>query len=275
MAFQTWQVGLDIQNGQLCALGIQRCRNGWQLRHWWQHALPQDTLVNGLLQRPEPLIPLLQRWRKLLPYRLSLRVGFPPQLVLQRQVDLPGTQLREPERSRYITAAARRFFPIEPETLALDYRTDAEQEQTLYITAARRDALQAWLRCLEQANLKADVLELTPAALRALSCSLSLAPSAALVHRLHDHWLWYSALPGHPRWGWCSLLEAPDFAALQQKQLATINAFYYSSVLEEPLPPSAQWLDPLAAFSLKHPPLPQLAGAFSLAAGLALRPGDA
>lgn len=274
MAFQTWQVGLDIQNGQLCALGIQRCRNGWQLRHWWQHALPQDTLVNGLLQRPEPLITLLQRWRKQLPYRLSLRVGFPPQLVLQRQVDLPGTQLREPERSRYITAAARRFFPIEPERLALDYRTATEQEQALYITAARRDALQGWLRCLEQARLKANVLELTPAALCALSLSLSLTPSAALVHRLHDHWLWYSALPGHPRWGWCSLQDAPSFEELKQKQLATFNAFYYSSISEEPLPVSAQWLDPLAAFSLKHPPLPKLPGAFSLAAGLALRPGD-
>lgn len=275
MAFQTWQVGLDIQNGQLCALGIQRCRNGWQLRHWWQHALPQDTLVNGLLQRPEPLIALLQRWRKQLPYRLSLRVGFPPQLVLQRQVELPGIQLREPERSRYITAAARRFFPIEPETLALDYRVDADQEKALYITAARRDALQAWLHCFEQATLKADVLELTPAALCALSCSLSLNPSAALVHRLHDHWLWYTALPGHPRWGWCSLQDAPDFAALKQKQLAKIEEFYYSSLPEEPLPACAQWLDPLAAFSLKHPPLPQCSGAFSLAAGLALRPGDA
>lgn len=275
MAFQTWQVGLDIQNGQLCALGIQRRRNGWQLRHWWQHALPQDTLVNGLLQRPEPLIALLQRWRKQLPYRLSLRVGFPPQLVLQRQVDLPGTQLREPERSRYITAAARRFFPIEPETLALDYRIAAEEERALYITAARREPLQAWRHCLERANLKVDVLELTPAALYALSKSLSLDPSAALVHRLHDHWLWYSARPNHPRWGWCSLLDAPDFAALKQKQLAGTDAFYYSSALDEAVPEGVQPLDPLTAFSLKQPPLPAFPGGFSLAAGLALRPGDA
>lgn len=77
MAFQTWQVGLDIQNGQLCALGIQRRRNGWQLRHWWQHTLPQDTLRNGLVQRPDAIVALLQRWRRQLPSRISLRVGFP------------------------------------------------------------------------------------------------------------------------------------------------------------------------------------------------------
>lgn len=275
MAFQTWQVGLDIQNGQLCALGIQRRRNGWQLRHWWQHALPQDTLVNGLLQRPEPVIALLQRWRRQLPYHISLRVGFPPQLVLQRQVELPGTQLREPERSRYITAAARRFFPIEPETLALDYREGTSEGKALYITAAKRDVLASWMNCLGQAKLKPEVLELTPAALFALSTSLPLDPEAALVHRLQDHWLWYSALPAQPRWGWCSLEDAPDFASLQQKQLPEFHAFYYSSILQEPLPESAQWLNPLAAFALRQPPLPCQSGAFTLAAGLALRPGDA
>lgn len=274
MAFQTWQVGLDIQNGQLCALGIQRRRNGWQLRHWWQHALPQDTLVNGLLQRPEPVIALLQNWRRQLPYRISLRVGFPPQRVLQRQIELPGTQLREPERSRYITAAARRFFPIEPETLALDYRTEANSSKALYLTATPQDALQSWQYCLEQARLFPDVLELSPAALYALSLSLSLNPSAALVHRLQDHWLWYAALPANPCWGWCSLQEVSDFAALRKTQLPEVDAFYYSSFQQEPLPDRAQWLDPFAAFALKHPPLPKLSGAFSLAAGLALRPGD-
>ncbi|WP_455916492.1 type IV pilus biogenesis protein PilM [Pantoea agglomerans] len=275
MAFQTWQVGLDIQNGQLCALGIQRRRNGWQLRHWWQHALPQDTLVNGLLQRPEPVIALLQNWRRRLPYRISLRVGFPPQLVLQRQIELPHSQLREPERSRYITAAARRFFPIEPETLALDYRVEADAGKALYLTAARQDALQSWLHCLQQARLNPQVLELSPAALHALSTTLPLNPSAALVHRLQDHWLWYCPFAGRPRWGWSSLQDAPDFAALQQKQLADVDAFYYSSYQKEPLPERAQGLDPFAAFALKQPPLPALSGAFSLAAGLALRPGDA
>ncbi|MGB9098522.1 pilus assembly protein PilM [Erwinia sp.] len=274
MAFQTWQVGLDIQNGQLCALGIQRRRNGWQLRHWWQHVLPQDTLVNGLLQRPEPVIALLQNWRRTLPYRISLRVGFPPQLVLQRQIELPGTPLREPERSRYIIAAARRFFPIEPETLALDYRIEQDANEALYLTAARKDALKSWLHCLEQARLSPEVLELSPAALHALSSSLSLNPSSALVHRLQDHWLWYSALPARPRWGWCSLQDAPDFAMLQQKQLPDFDSFYYSSFQPGALPERAQWLDPFDAFALKQPPLPMLNGAFTLAAGLALRPGD-
>lgn len=273
MAFQTWQVGLDIQNGQLCALGIQRRRNGWQLRHWWQHTLPHDTLTHGLLQRPETIIAILQRWRKQLPYRISLRVGFPPQLVLQQQIELPSQQLREPERSSYIIAAARRFFPIEPETLALDYRLAEEDGRQLWLTATRREALLSWLHCLDKVRLTPQVLELTPAALFSLAKTMCLDPTAALVHRLHDHWLWCS-LRQPSLWGWCATEDVADFTALRQQYLPDISSFYYSSLKEEALPEGTQWLNPLEAFALRLPPLPRRPGAFTLAAGLALRPED-
>ena len=271
MAFQTWQVGLDIQNGQICALAIQRRRNGWQLRHWWRHALPHDTLTNGLVQRPEPVIALLQHWRRQLPYRLSLRVGFPPQLVLQRSVKLPQTQLREPERSNYITAAARRFFPIEPETLALDYREAEGNSGQLWLTAARHEALQSWQHCFQQAKLQPDIFELTPAALRALALGLKLNAAAVLVHRLADHWLWF---PAGQQAGWCALDDAPDFAALRSRYLPDTANFYYSSTLNDDLPDDTQRLNPLEAFAFKQLPLPLSTSEFALAAGLALRPGD-
>ncbi|WP_345829284.1 pilus assembly protein PilM [Erwinia sp. HDF1-3R] len=274
MAFQTWQVGLDIQNGQLCALGIQRRRNGWQLRHWWQHALPQDTLTHGLLQRPQAVIALLQRWRRQLPYHISLRVGFPPQLVLQRHIDLPPVQLREPERSSYITAAASRFFPIELEKLALDYRQPTGSASQFCVTAARREALQNWLDCLEQARLTPQVMELSPSALFALSQTLSLDPAVTLIHRLADHWLWFAPQRAGQRWGWCSREEANDFSALRTRHFAQEAAFYYSTVEQDALPDGAKWLNPLDAIPLKQAPLPVYPGAFSLAAGLALRPED-
>lgn len=274
MAFQTWQVGLDIQNGQLCALGIQRRRNGWQLRHWWQHTLPQDTLRNGLVQRPDAIVALLQRWRRQLPSRISLRVGFPPQLVMQRQVRLPTLQLREPDRSSYIVAAARRFFPIAPEALALDYRSGSGEEAAVYLTAARREALQNWLDCLHQASLTPDVLELTPGALCALAQALGLDAPAALVHRLSDHWLWYAPDATEQTWGWCTLEEAADFGALQQRYLQQCGDIWYSSALAEARPEGTHALMPLAALQCYQPPLPVCDGTFSLAAGLALRPHD-
>lgn len=274
MAFKTWQVGLDIQNGQLCALGIQRHRNGWQLRHWWQHTLPQDTLRNGLVQRPDAIVPLLQRWRKQLPSRISLRVGFPPQLVMQRQLAPPPASLREPDRSRYIVAAARRFFPIAPEELALDYRKSGDAEGSLYLTAARQEALNSWLGCLKQVSLTPDVLELTPAALYALARSLALDSSAALVHRLSDHWLWYAPQQNAPAWGWCSFAEAKNFTQLQQRFLSHSSTVWYSSALTEAPPAGTRALAPLSVLCCYQPPLPACDGAFALATGLALRPED-
>lgn len=274
MAFQTWQVGLDIQNGQICALGIQRRRNGWQLRHWWQHTLPQDTLRNGLVQRPDVVVALLQQWRKQLPARISLRVGFPPQLVMQHPLAPPALQLREPDRHRYIVAAARRFFPIAPEALTLDYRSGSRPGEPVYLTAARRDAVQNWLGCLQQASLEPDVLELTPGALYALARTLTISPSSALVHRLNDHWLWCAPHSAEQPWGWCSLDESPDFAALRHRYLPDSDAVWYSSALSEAPPEGTQALLPLAAVQCYQPPLPACDGGFALATGLALRPED-
>lgn len=273
MAFSTWQVGLDIQNGQFCALGIQRRRSGWQLRHWWQHALPHDTLIQGQLQCSDVLKTLLQRWRKQLPHHISLRVGFPPQMVLQHRIEIPRQPLREPHLGRYITAAAKRVFPVEPETLTLDYRQPASSGDQLWLTATRREVLQRWLDCLHDAYLAPNVVELTPTALFVLSKNMRPGSDAALVHRLHDHWLWFCPLK-QQNWGWCPLEEAPDFSTFRQTHLPGITSFYYSSIMETPLPEGAQWLNPLGVFAHMQPSLPRNPGAFSLATGLALRPGD-
>ncbi|WP_261791468.1 hypothetical protein [Candidatus Erwinia dacicola] len=152
--------------------------------------MPQDTLSHGLVQRQDILITLLQRWRRQLLSRISLRVGLPPQLMMQRQLTLPTTQLQlhEPERSSYITVAARRFFPIAPKALVPDYRCGRGVDAPVYLTAERQEALHSWQ------------IELTPAALFALADSLRLDPATTLVHRLSDHWLRFA--PQHRKQPW-------------------------------------------------------------------------
>lgn len=273
MAFHTWQIGLDIQNGQLCALGIQRRRNGWQLRHCWQHSLPPDTLINGMLQRADELKAVLCRWRKQLPRYISLRVGFPPQLVLQRYIDLPHQSLSEAERSSYVRAVAKKIFPVELDALTLDYRETQFTPAQLCITATRRDMLEPWLDCFCCCGLLPEVLELTTAALHVLYLSLSLEPTAALVHRLSDHWLWFSPQHTHRSSGWCSQTDIRHYDTLRKRHLKDSTIIYYSATTHDPLPDTAQPLLPLSAISS---PLPLTAhqGMFTLAAGLALRPED-
>ena len=271
MAFQRWQVGLDIQNGQLCALGIQRCRNGWQLRHWWQHALPHDTLSHGVLQNSPALIALLQRWRLRLPRHLSLRVAFPVQAVLQRALPAPPGPLREPELGRYASAAAERLFPLAASELALDYR--AGPQNRLCLTAARRSVVRQWQTILAQAGLIADALELSCGALAIVGAVMQLSAESALVHQLSDHWLWYQ--PGHAEavTGW-----SPGRLTMNDEQLKQLlpaaRHIWFSASPSAKLLTGMQALQPLGLLQLMHPPLPADAGMFTLALGLALRPED-
>jgi pilus assembly protein HofM len=271
MAFQRWQVGLDIQNGQLCALGIQRRRNGWQLRHWWQHALPHDTLSHGALHSSPTLIAVLQRFRQQLPRNISLRIGFPPQAVLQRALPMPSMQLREPELGRYAAAAAERLFPLTASELALDYRTTFQPQ--LWLTAARQSVLQQWLTTLNQAGLYPDIVELTCNALRTVGKLMRLSDGAALIHQLSDHWLWY--MPGRPETvsGWMPGLLATDSEQLSQLLPGACDLWFSAGISAEMLT-GMQPLQPLSLLQLMQPPLPTDGGMFTLALGLALRPED-
>uniref|UniRef100_UPI001F153A4E type IV pilus biogenesis protein PilM n=1 Tax=Serratia marcescens TaxID=615 RepID=UPI001F153A4E len=166
---QAWQVGLDIQIDCVRAVAAQRRRNGWQLRHWWQQALPQAVLRDGCLEPSEFLIRALRQWRVKLPRHISLRIALPAQRVLQQRMARPDARLREPERSDYIGGHGLKQFPLDGQTLALDYRAAPADEATLLLTAARRQELQQWLHCLRQAGLHPQAVDITPCALRVMA----------------------------------------------------------------------------------------------------------
>lgn len=267
MAFHTWQIGLDIQNRQVCALALQPHRDGWQLRHWWQQRLPQDTLRNGVLQSSPELLTALTAWRQRLPRRYSLRVGLPARLVLQRQLPLPAQLLKEPALGRYVQAAAHRLFPLEPAALALDYRQDAQSGQ-LCVTAARLESIDHWAAPLLQAGLKPQVFELTTEALRRLACQATLQDGAVLVLQQDNRWLWSD---GHTA---ADNGEATTLAALQQQAFPDARSVAWCTAEPCLLPADASIFSPFDLFRYKQPPLPENPGAFALAVGLALRAGD-
>ncbi|MEK6308257.1 pilus assembly protein PilM [Pantoea dispersa] len=268
MAFQRWQIGLDIQNGQLCALGIERRRHGWQLRHWWQQPLPHDTLRNGVLQTSPVLQEMLVRWQRHLPRRYSLRVGLPPQLVLQRTLPLPQTSLREPALSRYVNASASRLFPVEAASLSLDYRLGGSASQ-LHVTAARRDVIAQWLAPLQQAGLRPDVFELSSLALTQIAMRVPLRPHQLLIHPLCDHWLWTLAGENSA----CGAATEPLTLAHLRDTFPQAQTVFCTS--PQALPEAeVQRCKPLALLHYLQPPLPAEAGALAIALGLALRPED-
>lgn len=268
MAFHTWQIGLDIQNRQICALALQPRRDGWQLRHWWQQRLPQDTLRNGVLQSSPELLAALTAWRQRLPRRYSLRVALPARLVLQRQLPLPAQSLNEPALGHFVQAAARRLFPLEPTALALDYRPDGQSGQ-LCVTAARLEIIDQWAAPLLQAGLKPQVFELTTEALKRLARQAALQEGTVLVLQQDNRWLWSDAHTA------ADTGEVETLAALQQQDFPDARCIAWCAAEPCAQPAETITFSPFDLFRYKQPPLPENPGAFALATGLALREGDA
>ncbi|MBA5602697.1 pilus assembly protein PilM [Pectobacterium aroidearum] len=282
MAYHIWRVGLDIQNGFMRALAVQRRRDGWQLRHWWQCPLPDDTLRTGSLHHTEALCEALRTWRRLLPAHISLRVGFPAQLILQQHLPMPDRRLQEPGRSLYIETIAARKLPVSSESLAIDYREDPQEQGSLLVTAARRQEVDNWLTCLNSAGLRPDVLDVSTCALRMMAQLAGLESNRLLLHRLLDAWLWVSPLNHAFHSGVIHLDELNSEADIlsivsTRYQHDIDNIAYYSGVSPDVPHQKADMLQPwspLTVFSHLQPPLPRFPPAFAIAGGLALRPED-
>ncbi|WP_350316015.1 pilus assembly protein PilM [Pectobacterium aroidearum] len=282
MAYHIWRVGLDIQNGFMRALAVQRRRDGWQLRHWWQCPLPDDTLRTGSLHHTEALCEALRTWRRLLPAHISLRVGFPAQLILQQHLPMPDRRLQEPGRSLYIETIAARKLPVSSESLAIDYREDPQEQGSLLVTAARRQEIDNWLTCLNSAGLRPDVLDVSTCALRMMAQLAELESNRLLLHRLLDAWLWVSPLNHAFHSGVIHLdelnSEADILSIVSTRYQHDIDNIAYYSGISPDLPHQKadilQPWSPLTVFSHLQPPLPRFPPAFAIAGGLALRPED-
>lgn len=280
MAIFSWQVGLDIQNGHLSALAVKARRQGWSLCHWWQHPLPHDTLTQGMLQGNDELIHILKTWRRRLPKTYSLRVGFPPHRTLQHDIPVPDKKLKEPVRSQYITSAMKRHFPLNSDTLTFDYRESPTNLNAFSVTAAYQRDISEWRRCLKQAGLNADVLELTPGALRCMARASTVSDHAWVIHRLSDHWIWSAPVNLAFRCGWGA---AETFPTARQLHAHLSESFpdhfpveiaYSTTVADDEAPSGWSRWQPLNAFRYRYPPLPTCADLFVIAGGLAIRPSD-
>ncbi len=277
----SWQVGLDIQNGYARAIAVQKRRNGWQLRHWWQQPLPQDVMRQGILHETEQLIVILSRWRHCLPVTISLRIGLPAQRIIQLRLPTPDSRLQEPHRDAFIRASAAKQLPLAIESLLIDYRTEPCDSSQLLVTAARQEEVAQWQHCLAQARLFPDTIELTPCALQQSASAAGVPGESLLLHRFDKQWLWV-APHGLPfQFGLLDEDELPEphewhdtLTRLYSASKLCNGDTYYSSMAQDEPPAGMQGWSPFSAFSQMSPPLPAETGAFAIAAGLALRPAD-
>jgi len=269
MMFSTWQIGLDIQHESIRAVAVQRQRQGWQLRHWWQLPLPEGTFRDGLLTNSEAFTKALLDWRKELPVRHQLRVSFPTQRTLQRPIPAPDKRLAEPASEVYIASATARQLQMTPAQLCWDYLASQDVTDPYLIIAARQTDVAALIKSLAAIRLYPATLTPGASALPALIAPCHLEKCQYLVHHEGDHWLWASA-EAMPRWGWVDTHVVPTIAELCLQLKTAPDRVVLSFAQPQSLPTGVLLLDAWEALSRLQPPLPRHGGIFTVAIALAI-----
>ncbi|MCT4705030.1 pilus assembly protein [Enterobacteriaceae bacterium H16N7] len=269
MVISTWQIGLEIQRETLRAVAVQRQRQGWQLRRWWQLPVPENTFRDGAVYSSESLIEVLAPWRRELPLRHQLRVAFPSWRTLQRPVPAPDNRLREPDREAYLVGSAARQLQMLPAQLSWDYALPPQDSNEFLVTAARRSDVEGLIHCFRKLRLFPATLTPGASALPLLSQLCLPETPRFLVHREADHWLWATTAQP-PAWGWVDVSQAETFADLCLHLSVTPGEIALSSALPEPLPQEAKPLDAWRALTRLQPPVPRHGGSFTVAIALAI-----
>lgn len=266
MIFPGWQIGLDIQTESARAVAVQRSRQGWQLRQWWEIPFPAGIFENGFLSRPGLLSGLLDGWRKSLPHRHQLRVSFPAQHALAGRVSLPEADLCDTAEEEYVAYSIARLLHIPASELYCDYR---RYHDGLAVTAVRQADIHALLACLKRTKLRPVSVTPCDRVLQALPKESYSAACDYLVHEEHGYWLW-AACDGDAC-GWQDKTQAPDLAALCLKlNVAAENIAFSSACPAQPPTEGVNTLDVWQLIARQYPPVPANKGSYTLALGLAL-----
>lgn len=269
MVFTTWQIGMDIQHESIRIVAVQRQRQGWQLRHWWQLPLPEGTFRDGLIMNTEGLAKSLVEWRKELPLRHQIRISFPGARTLQRPVPAPDKRLSEPAREAYIASATARQLQMTSAQLCWDYLPSQDVADPHLIVAARQTDVAALLKSLAAIRLFPTTVTPGASALPALVSPCRLDKCQYLVHQEQGHWLWASTEPV-PRWGWSDTNAVPTIFDLCQQLKTDPELVALSHAQSSPVPANILSLDAWRAFSRLQPPLPRNGAEFTVAIALAI-----
>lgn len=255
-----WQIGLHIQEDSVKAVALSRRRGGWALCRWWHIPAHESLWREGVITGDSALVSALRQWRAQLPRGHSLRIAFPAQRTLQRDIPRPTATLCESECETWLASATARDLHLPADTLWLDYAL-AEEPARFQVTAAQKREAEALLANLRAAGLQPEAL--TPDAC-ALTAFWPYAPDnvALIACEAAGQWLWAS----RSRWG---VIERGDLLPLAKQLAISVERVAVCG----PLPAEAEGclrLDPLVFITFQQPPLLKTPECYAVALGLAM-----
>lgn len=267
MMFSGWQVGLDIQTEGVRAVAVQRHRQGWQLRHWWHLRFPTEVFTDNILSQPAVLFDVLDSWRKQLPHRHRLRVSFPAQRTLQRQIPTPDEDICEAVREDYVAYNSSQQLQMPAAQLCCDY---FEQDGVLNVIAARQSDINTLLSCLKSVRLYPHMVTPCDKILHAVPAGCYPKECLYLVHEEPEYWLWASCHNAGAS-GWQDKRQNPDLESLcMWLDTAAERVAFSSACAGDKYGLAVQDLDVWQLLARLYPPLPQEKGRYTIALALAL-----
>ena len=267
MIFPGWEIGLDIQTKGVRAVAVQKHRQGWQLRQWWNLPFPSVVFIDNILSQPAVLLEVLDGWRKQLPRRFRLSVSFPTERTFQQSIPIPDKNLSEAVRENYVAYTTAKQLHLSASQLCYDY---LEQSDVLNVTASRQSDLNNLLSSLASVQLYPDTVAPGDKVLCALPAGCYPPTAQYLIHEESAYWLWASC--SHPvASGWQDKQQYSDLPALcrwlksepENVAFSTACPINHASLV-------VQELDAWQLLTRLYPPLPQTKGLYTIALGLAL-----
>lgn len=266
MIFSGWQIGLDIQTEGVRAVAVQKHRQGWQLRQWWNLPFPSLVSVDDILSQPAVLLEILDVWRKQLPHRFRLSVSFPTERTFQKSIPIPDKNLSEAVRENYVAYTTARRLQMPASQLCYDY---LEHCNELKVTASRQSDLDTLLTSLASVQLYPDAVTPGDKVLCALPAACYPQSCQYRIHEEAGYWLW--ACNNTQTSGWQEKQQYPDLTALCRWLNTTPENIAFSTTSPENSTDLAvHELDVWKLLTRLYPPLPRTKGRYTIALGLAL-----
>jgi type IV pilus assembly protein PilM len=154
-------IGLDIGTTAIRAVEIRPVGSSWRLHRWGNQPIPPDAVADGKIKNSEEVVVALQTLFAKTDFstkRVALSVGGPS--VVIKSIQLPF--MTEMDLEDQISLEAEEHIPFGIDDVHLDFQILSQDEENMNVllTACKKESLDAYLKVVEEAELKAVVCDL-------------------------------------------------------------------------------------------------------------------
>lgn len=205
MFSERWQLGIDIQPLQVCAVAISHVRNTWQLQRWWRFLLPEGAVKKGRLYDQNAIKHILTQLRKQIPANTQIYFALSSQIIVQKVMTLSAENLSPAVQHRLLEAQAAKLLMMKKQDVACDFSPMRGSTTNWLMTAVRQQDIDQWLTPFYQTKLRITAVDIQPLVLQRMAMLCDRYSTALYIHFSRETVLWlrYKQNGEFPHFGEC------------------------------------------------------------------------